>query len=153
MFSVVALSFASNLPLKCFIFIYQLIMSKNGAFNKHDNNVVCCTALGGLICNAITYIWLLHRNSSATLIDNLLGRNSEKLTRASSGILIDKLSDHQPYFIRIEGDNSYIKQPKYITVSITISIYSPENIKKFKNELISADILGNIDQNPKLILR
>ena len=82
---------------------------------------------------------------SATLIDNFLGRNSEKLTRASSGILIDKFSDHQPYFISIEGDNSYIKQPKYIKVSNQ----SPENIKKFKNELISADILGNIDQNPK----
>ena len=82
---------------------------------------------------------------SATLIDNFLGRNSEKLTRASSGILIDKFSDHQPYFISIEGDNSYITQPKYITVSNQ----SPENIKKFKNELISADILGNIDQNPE----
>ena len=82
---------------------------------------------------------------SATLIDNFLGRNSEKLTRASSGILIDTFSDHQPYFISIEGDNSYIKQPKYIKVSNQ----SPENIKKFKNELISADILGNIDQNPE----
>ena len=82
---------------------------------------------------------------SATLIDNFLGRNSEKLTRASSGILIDKFSDHQPYFISIEGDNSYITQPKYITVSNQ----SPENIKKFKNQLISADILGNIDQNPE----
>ena len=82
---------------------------------------------------------------SATLIDNFLGRNSEKLTRASSGILIDKFSHHQPYFISIEGDNSYIKEPKYIKVSNQ----SPENIKKFKNELISADILGNIDQNPE----
>ena len=60
-------------------------------------------------------------------------------------ILIDTFSDHQPYFISIEGDNSYIKQPKYIKVSNQ----SPENINKFKNELISADILGNIDQNPE----
>ena len=66
---------------------------------------------------------------SATLIDNFLWRNSEKLTRASSGILIDKFSDHQPYFISIEGDISYTKQPKYIKVSNQ----SPENIKKFKN--------------------
>ena len=74
---------------------------------------------------------------SATLIDNFLGRNS--------GILIDKFSDHQPYFISIEGNHSYNKQPKYIKVSNQ----SPENIEKFKNELISADILGNIDQNPE----
>ena len=82
---------------------------------------------------------------SATLIDNFLGRNSEKLTRAASGILIDTFSDHQPYFISIEGNHSYNKQPKYIKVSNQ----SPENIEKFKNELISADILGNIDQNPE----
>ena len=82
---------------------------------------------------------------SATLIDNFLGRNSEKLTCAASGILIDKFSDHQPYFISIEGNHSYNKQPKYIKVSNQ----SPENIEKFKNELISADILGNIDQNPE----
>ena len=40
--------------------------------------------------------------SSATLIDNFLVRNSEKLTRASSGILLYTFSDHQPYFISIE---------------------------------------------------
>ena len=51
-----AFLFALNLTFKCFIFIYQLITSKNIAFNKHDNNAVCCTGLGGLICNAITYI-------------------------------------------------------------------------------------------------
>ena len=56
---------------------------------------------------------------SATLIDNFLGRNSEKLTRAASGILIDTFSDHQPYFISIEGNHSYNKQPKYIKVSKT----------------------------------
>ena len=82
---------------------------------------------------------------SATLIDNFLGKNSEKLTRASSGILIDKFSDHQPYFISIEVNHSYIKQPKYIKVPNQ----SPENIEKFKNKLISADILGNKDQNPE----
>ena len=80
---------------------------------------------------------------SATLIDNLLGKNSEKLTRASSGILIDTFSDHQPYFISIEGHHSYSKQPKYIKVTNQ----SYKNIEKFKNELISADISGIIDQN------
>ena len=63
----------------------------------------------------------------------------------ASGILIDKFLYHQPYFISIEGNHSYIKQPKYIKVSNQ----SPENIGKFKNEPISADILGNIDQNPE----
>ena len=58
---------------------------------------------------------------------------------------MDKFSDYQPYFISIEGNHSYIKQPKYIKVSNQ----NPENIEKFKNELISADILGNIDQNPE----
>ena len=59
-----ALSFASDLSFKCFIFIYHLITFKNGAFNKHDNNAVCGTGLSGLICNAITYIRpkLLHWN-------------------------------------------------------------------------------------------
>ena len=45
----------------------------------------------------------------------------------------------------MEGNHSYIKQPKYIKVSNQ----SPENIEEFKTELISADILGNIDQNPE----
>ena len=61
LFSVLALSFASNLTIKCFTFIYQLT-SKIGAFNNHDKNVVCWMGLGGLICNAIKYIRLLHRN-------------------------------------------------------------------------------------------
>ena len=68
-----------KLTLKCFIFIYQLITSKNGAFNKHDNNVVCCTGMGGLICNAITFIKLLHRNCYHATIFSIYYIHCQKL--------------------------------------------------------------------------
>ena len=61
LFSVMALSFASNFTLEWSIFIYQFT-SKSGAFNNHDNNVVCWMRLGGIFCNAIKYIKLLHRH-------------------------------------------------------------------------------------------
>ena len=59
-----ALSFASNVALKCFIYISLRLKMKLyhlASCNNHDNNV-CWTGLGGLICNAITYIKLLHSN-------------------------------------------------------------------------------------------
>ena len=61
-----------------------------------------------------------------TLIDNFLCRISEKIISAKAGILIDKLSDHQPYFLILD----IIRQPKHKPKMVTILKIIPDAIDK-----------------------
>ena len=81
--------------------------------------------------------------SNATLIDNFLCKSSEVLSSATSGILIDKFSDHQPYFICLKNKKKYNKPQKYIT----INKLNTENIHKFETELASANLLNSLDHD------
>ena len=81
--------------------------------------------------------------SNATLIDNFLCKSSEVLSSATSGILIDKFSDHQPYFICLKNKKKYNKPRKYIT----INKQNTENIHKFVTELASANLLDSLDHD------
>ena len=60
----------------------------------------------------------------------------------TSGILIDKFSDHQPYFTTINWE-TYEKTPKYIRFCKQTSA----SIDKFRIDLNKSTILENIDLN------
>ena len=51
------------------------------SINKHDNNVACCTGLGGLICYATTYLKLLHRNCYHATIFSIYYVHCQKLNK------------------------------------------------------------------------
>ena len=79
-----------------------------------------------------------------TLIDNMFCRNSETMLSTTSGILIDKFSDHQPYFTTINWE-TYEKPPKYIKICKQTSA----DIDKFRMDLnnILEKIYLNVDAN------
>ena len=77
-----------------------------------------------------------------TLIDKMFCRNSETMLSTTSVILIDKFSDHQPYFTTINW-KTYEKLPKYIKICKQTSA----DIDKFRIDLNKSNILENIDLN------
>ena len=72
---------------------------------------------------------------TGTLINNFFCKVSEKSLKSSPGILIDKFSDHQPYFTSLHDS-----PPTFIT----ISKHSPEALINFRNELESRDLIDKI---------
>ena len=89
-------------------------------------------------------------NKHGTLIDNFFCKLSACTLDTTSGILVKKFSDHQPYFMIL--NNVYTKEPpiKYITVTKNDS----ESICKFKEELSTSlnETLFNVnlDQDPNI---
>ena len=77
-----------------------------------------------------------------TLVDNIFCRNSETMLSSTSGILIDKFSDHQPYFTTINW-RTYEKPPNYIQICKQTSA----DIDNFRIDLNKSNILENIDLN------
>ena len=59
----------------------------------------------------------------------------------SPGILIDKFSDHQPYFTSFDLKPLHDSPPKFIT----ISKHSPEALINFENKVESCDLIDKID--------
>ena len=78
---------------------------------------------------------------TGTLIDNFFYKVSEISLKSSPGILIDKFSDHQPYFTSFDLKPLHDSPPKFIT----ISKHSPEALINFGNELESCDLIDKID--------
>ena len=77
-----------------------------------------------------------------TLIDNFLCKLSDISLKSKSGILADKLSDHQPYFMSLNLRTVNIIPHKYIT----INKHTPNAIQNFK-ELSSSNIMELLDVN------
>ncbi len=70
------------------------------------------------------------------LIDNLLFNLSEATLNTTSGILIKRLSDHQPYFTLFENIQHKNKKPKYVKIckqdSNSVNKFHEENIQSLK---------------------
>ena len=81
---------------------------------------------------------------NGTLIDNFLCKVSSDFSSVTSGILVDKLSDHQPYFICLD----------YITISNQTSHYvlikklNKKSINDLKEYLKNNNIINTLDINP-----
>ena len=82
---------------------------------------------------------------TGTLIDNFLCKLSDISLKYKSGILVDILSDHQPYFMSLNLRTVNIIPHKYIT----INKQTPNAIHNFKEELSSSNIMELLDVNLK----
>ena len=78
-----------------------------------------------------------------TLIDIFLYQISARSSNTTSGIMICKFSDHQPYFTCLDLKYRYMKPPR----SINICKQTQENILAFKNYLLSVNLQENLDLN------
>ena len=89
-------------------------------------------------------------NKHGTLIDNFLCKLTEATIDTTSGILIKKFSDHQPYFTILKNINHKDHKPKYIK----IVKQDTESIQKFQKEIQNALEHANLDRdlnsNPNL---
>ncbi len=66
-------------------------------------------------------------NNNGTLIDNFLCKLTESTLNTTPGVLINKLSDHQPYFILLINVDTRDPPPKFIK----INKHDKESIQNF----------------------
>ncbi len=63
-------------------------------------------------------------NNNGTLIDNFLCKLTESTLDTTSGVLINTLSNHQPYFILLNNVDTRDPTPKFIKIKKQIkSLY------------------------------
>lgn len=82
-------------------------------------------------------------NNNGTLIDNFLCKLTETTPDTTSGILISKFSDHQPYFTILDNVTSKDPTPLYVKVSTN----DKDSVEKFHQALISANLKNSLSQN------
>jgi len=89
-------------------------------------------------------------NNHGTLIDNFLFKLTENTINTTSGILIKKFSDHQPYFTLFKNIQHKDHAPKYVKVNKQ----DKESIQLFQNEILysveSANLTQDINIDPNL---
>ena len=83
-------------------------------------------------------------NTRGTLIDNFFAKISSIILNANAGIILDKLSDHLPYFICLDTIKMTCKFPKFITISVK----KPTALEDLTKELASLNIFDSLDHNP-----
>ena len=66
------------------------------------------------------------------------------MLESTAGILIKKLSDHQPYFILINTSLKTEQPPK----CVTINVLNEDAMHKVKNEIKSYDTYNKLNKNP-----
>ncbi len=72
------------------------------------NNLICIQTIASTTRRSTVPSRL--SNKHGTLIDNILCKLTDNTIDTTSGVLISKISDHQPYFLIL--DNVQIKQNK-----------------------------------------
>ena len=83
---------------------------------------------------------LTHRHG--TLIDNFLLKISENISETTSGILLNNISDHLPYFICLDILKYSNKSQKYVKV-----MSMPMASQKFKDYLANANITNALNKS------
>ncbi len=79
-------------------------------------------------------------NNHATLIDNFFCKLTETTLDTTSGILIKKFSDYQPYFILLNNIQHKTHKPKDIK-------QDTESIEGFHQEILNSAKLLNLNNN------
>ena len=128
---------------------YKLNINLAGDYNlnilKINNNELC-----NEFFDLITSHSLLPRitlptrisNASGTLIDNILCKADFTIKPSTAGILLNKLSDHQPCFVLIDTTFARSHNPKFIRKYVQIE----DVITNINNDICSSEIYNKIDK-------
>ena len=84
-------------------------------------------------------------NTKGTLIDNFLCKLSEATLDTIAGVLINRFSDHQPYFILLDNINTKILPPTYVKISKQDNL----SMQNFKNEIIASEEIHSLSTRPE----
>ncbi len=89
-------------------------------------------------------------NKHGTLIDNSFCRLTEATLDTTSGVLIEKFSDHQPYFTILKHISHKDHEPKYIKIvkQDTKSIQTFES--DIQNALEHVNLNSDLSSDPNL---
>ena len=102
------------------------------------------TMLGYSLYPKITFPTRLNNNSGATLIDNIYCKLSSRSVESISGIIIDPMSDHFPYFVCLDILNrDSTKSTKLMKKRINNKLA----IENMVNEMRAMDISQEFDEN------
>ena len=125
----------------------QLEQSHSEVFKAGDFNINLLdikTKVSTFYNSFTTIVFLLEitlptrfSHRTGTLIDNFLCKLSYISLKSKSGILVDRLSDHQPYFMSLNLRTVNIIPHKYIT----INKQTPNAIQNCKEELSSSNFM------------
>ena len=80
---------------------------------------------------------------SCTPIDNIFSKLSSNSINCTSGILIEKCSDHQPHFTCLDQINVKDPPPKYIRMMKR----TPHIITNLCNEIRNSDLVDKLDSS------
>jgi hypothetical protein len=84
-------------------------------------------------------------NANGTLIDNFLCKLTENTLDTTSGVLIKKFSDHQPYFIILNNVLTKDSPPVYVRITKQDS----ETTQKINQEILTSEKLINLKSDLK----
>ena len=85
-------------------------------------------------------------NNNGTLIDNILCKLTETTLDTTSGVLLDKISDHFPYFTVLNNITIKDPPPRYIRISKS----DTDSINKFQKHLERSNELQSLNDLPTL---
>ena len=83
-------------------------------------------------------------NNNGTLIDNILCKLTHNTLDTTSGIMTNKLSDHQPYFTILNNITLKDPPPRYVKINTN----DTESINKFYQALSQSDRLNSLNETP-----
>ena len=128
---------------------YKLNINLAGDYNLNllkINNDELCNEFFDLITShsLLPRITLPTRisNASGTLIDNILCKADFTIKPTTAGILLNKLSDHQPCFVLVDTTFARSHNPKFIRKYVQIE----DVITNINNDICSSEIYNKIDK-------
>ena len=80
--------------------------------------------------------------TNGTLIDNFICKLNKTILESKAGILTNKLSDHQPYFMSVNITQKKEPLPKYVKINID----STEAMHNVRHEIKSAEIYNKFNK-------
>ena len=82
-------------------------------------------------------------NNNGTLIDNFLCKLTESTLNTTSGIIIEKISDHQPYFTILNNTLTGNNPPHYVKISKS----DKKSINHFHEAIATSECLQSLNTN------
>ena len=139
-----------------YFWIFGFFLTLQSPLLKINEKDIFCEFLKSLISHSsfpkITFPTRFSR-TSGTLIDNFFRKLTRSTFDVTSGILIKSFSDHQPYFIFLNCENTNKKPPNKF---ILIRSLNESSFLNVENDLQSSNIItlmeDNVDQTRMIII-